>query len=533
MKNPFKALHQNRQIVKAFRSYMAGNGKTSPRMDYPYGDSGSKFAGGTDDYLGSVDFRHEELREKSRKANFDSPPLASIAKRKTQSIVDTGIMIDPTPAFSDIGLSEAESEAFLEYAKGFNDWMLCKLQHRREQMTFFQAQSLCQTEKDRDGEYFVRLYYNRDENLPHPLQWEVLDADQIHDDTATYTVDGWEATDTMPGAYPSDGIVKDERGRALEYLVWINESGKIKEVRLSVKTDGGRYQILHGFSPQYAFQTRGFPSMSTILHDSKLLQDFSLANIQKAINQSQHVFAVENSDQDPTSPFDEQLFSEALGGFFDNYNPETGGAEASEAAIEYLNSPLFKNVALQTQPGARSLIMPEKGTTIKELSNTAPVQDYDIFVGAFFSFLAAAENVPAEVVLMKFGSNYSASRAALVMFWRICETERADMDADLLTPTYEMYLAEGVAMGYVRAPGWFDPRIRQYYTRHRTIGAPMPNIDPLKESVAGLNNIASAATSFSRNAQNLNGSDVEKNIRENLKYSSEVGQIRENLGIKK
>lgn len=532
MKNPFKSFKQNRQIVKAFRNYLAGDGKISPRTDYPYGDSGSKFSGGTDDYLGSVNFNHSELREKSRKANFDSPPLSAITKRKTQSAIDTGIRLDPTPAVNKIGLSEKEAADFVEYAAEFNDWMGCKLQHRREQMTFFQAQSLCQTEKDRDGEYFARLYYNRDEPLPHPLQWELLDADQIHDYTSTYSVDGWEAIDTNPSGEPSDGIIKDERGRPQEYLVWINENGTEREVKLAAKTEGGRYQVLHGFSPQYSFQTRGFPSMSTILQDTKLLQDFSLANIQKAINQSQHVFAVENKDQDPTSPFDEEMFSTALGDFFQNFDPEAGTAEPTAEAVEYLNSPLFKNLAVQGQPGSRSLIMPEKGTTIKEITNTAPSAQYDMFVGSFFSFLAAEENVPVEVVLMKFGSNYSASRAALVMFWRICEVERADMDADLLSPIYEMYLAEGIAMGFVSAPGWSDLRIRQYYLRHRTIGAPMPNIDPLKESVAGLNNIATGATSFTRNAQDINGSDFRKNLSENSGFSAEVGKVREDLGVK-
>lgn len=521
-----------KRAAKTIINYSAGNGKTENRNNRSGGGSGDKFSGGTDDYLGSVEFNHEELRGKSRKAVYDSPPIAVIQERKVQSVVDTGIRVDPTPDLEGIGLTEQQAADFIKFAKGYNEWMACKLQHRREQMTFFQAQSLAQTEKVRDGEYFFRAYYNYIDPIPHPLQWESLDADQVPDYSATYTQDGFEYVDTDPKEpHPADGIRKDERGRPKEYIIRLNKNGDSTETTISAKTPEGRYQIIHGFTSQYSFQTRGFPSNSKILQDSKLLQNFSIANIQKAINQSQKVFTVENKDQDPTSPFDEQAFETALSKLFENL--DNGDATPTEDAIQYLNSPRFQNLSLQTQPGAESLIMPEKGTTVKPLENSAPVQQYDMFVGSFFSFLAAAENVPVEVALMKFGQNYSASRAAIVFFFRICEIERLDLDSDLISPFYEMYLAEGIAQGTTSAPGWSDPRIRQMYIRHRIIGAPMISIDPARESVAVLNNLGIGATSFTRSAQNTNGSDVRKNIAENLEMIDDTRKVREGLGLNK
>ncbi|MCK4817432.1 phage portal protein [bacterium] len=519
-------------LQRVIKNYSAGDGKTGPRTGYPQGGAGDKFGGGTDDYLGNVAYNHTELRGKSRKATFDSPPFTTIQERKTQSVVDTGIMVDPTPDIAKIGLTEEQAADFIDYAKGYNEWMGSKIQHRREQMSFFQGQILAQSEKTRDGEYFFRVYYNYDDNLPHPLQWEALDADQFPDYTGTNTQDGFEDVETnTKEKYPADAIRKDERGRAKSYIIRINKDGEYSEVEILAKTKDGRYQLIHGFTPQYAFQTRGFPAISTILQDSKLLQSFSISHIQKAINQSQKVYAVYNKDQDPTSPFDEAAFNKAIANHF---NVDDDGLATPDAdAINYLNSPIFKNISIQSQPGSESLIMPEKGTEVKALENTAPVQDYDLFVGSFFSFLAAAENVPVEVALMKFGQNYSASRAALIMFWRICEVERQDLDTDLIGPLYEMYLAIGIERGYTSAPGWSDPRIKQWYIRHRIIGAPMPSIDPSRESIASLNQLGVGATSFTRNSQNLNGSDFEKNINENLEHAEKMNTLRLSLGLNK
>jgi capsid protein len=523
-------------FARSERIIQAGNGKTEPRNVVPLGDSGSKLTGGTDDLLGSVSYNHTELRGKSRKATFDSPAVASLQQRKVQGVVDIGIRVDPTPDIEEIGLSDQQAASFIRFARGFNDWMASKKQHRREQMTFFQGQAIAQNGKMRDGEYFLRVYYNYKDRLPHPLQWEILDPDQFPDYSATYSQDGFALTDTVMDSKrtPEDSIEKDDRGRPKRYWIEQNENGTIKHVKIKAKTADGRYQIIHGFSPEYSFQTRGFPAISKILQDSHLMQTFSLANISKAINQSQRVFAVSNKDRDPTSPFGD-LTPEALGQALDGFYTQSGNgdAEPTEEAIRYVNSPLFRSVALQVNPGAESLLMAEAGTDIKSIENTAPVTEYDAFVGSFFSFLAAAENVPVEVALMKFGQNYSASRAALIMFYRVCEIERADMDADLISPFYEMYIAEGIASGYVAAPGWSDPRLREMYIRHRTIGAPMPSIDPARESTAVLNQIGVGSTSFPRAAHNLNGSDVEKNLTDNEKYADRIRGIRERLGLNK
>ena len=118
---------------------------------------------------------------------------------------------------------------------------------------------------------------------------------------------------------------------------------------------------------------------------------------------------------------------------------------------------------------------------------------------------------------MKFGQNYSASRGALILFWRVAMIWRAEMAADFLNPVFEMWLSEEIAAGRVMAAGWMDPRLRAAWLSCTWIGAPMPNIDPMKTFAADKGYIEIGATTQDRVARDLNGSSIKSNLSRNAK----------------
>jgi len=168
-------------------------------------------------------------------------------------------------------------------------------------------------------------------------------------------------------------------------------------------------------------------------------------------------------------------------------------------------------------PGSMAFVNLEQGDKIKMLENASPADNFKDFVEAFTARLAAAASVPIEVVLMKFANNYSASRATLVMFWRIAQIWREEMSTDFLNPVYEMWLSEEIAAGRISAPGWSDPRLRAAWLHCTWIGAPMPNIDPVKEAKASKEYLEMGATTQNRVSRNLNGSRADANIAKNAK----------------
>jgi capsid protein len=112
--------------------------------------------------------------------------------------------------------------------------------------------------------------------------------------------------------------------------------------------------------------------------------------------------------------------------------------------------------------------------------NTAPGTAFNAFVDSEVGYIAAAQGQSVETVLMRFSNNYSASRATLILCWRIALQRRYNLACYHLDPVYEMWLSEEIAAGRISAPGWADPRMRAAWMRHRWVGTSAPVIDPLK-----------------------------------------------------
>jgi hypothetical protein len=114
---------------------------------------------------------------------------------------------------------------------------------------------------------------------------------------------------------------------------------------------------------------------------------------------------------------------------------------------------------------------------------------------------------------MRFNQNYSASRAALILFWRKVVLDREEMAADYLNPHYEMWLAEEIAAGRIQAPGWSDPVLRAAWLNCSWVGMPLPDIDPSKTAKAAEIRTALGHLTGKRGAREYNGSDFETNAK--------------------
>ncbi len=93
-----------------------------------------------------------------------------------------------------------------------------------------------------------------------------------------------------------------------------------------------------------------------------------------------------------------------------------------------------------------------------------PNSNFDPFVMALIKQIGAALEIPYEILIMAFTNNYSASRAAILEFFKTIKMYRTWFVMDFCQPVYEEWLAEAVARGRVAAPGFFaDPVIRKAY----------------------------------------------------------------------
>lgn len=481
--------------------------RTSGGAKWPFGLSASGR---------SRTLNHAEARQNARNAMHDSVQARAVVERAADTIYDGGLRLEIAPIIGILGISRDQATRWAsDVMARFDLWAKDKKQHRAENLTWYQAQGMWALFRQRDNDQFVRMWYDNNPRLQNPLQWDFLDPDMIR----------WDAY-TSTGAFNSldDGILRDERGRETGYKVWLKKTDKdsnvtYEEVTLPRVYPGGRVAMLHGYKPEYAGQGRGYSKLAHAIQEFENITDFSAATIKKAINQSSIVAFVEPSkDEDSVNPMAEIMAGQAAGPAAQLFGQVPAAVSGVDVAVPpdalLANCGMIPEATLQT-PGSMFIGNLTKGSTIKFPQNSAPGDSYDKFVDAFTAYIAASCNIPLEVVLMKFGQNYSASRATLLLFWRVCVIERQEMATDFLNPTVEMWLAGEIAAGRVQAPGWSDPRLRAAWLNCQWIGSGPPDIDPAKSAKACRENLEIGRTNVEREARDFNGTSAADNIATN------------------
>lgn len=517
----------NSGVKQSIDNILNDDRKARPSKSAYYGGgSGSYFgslSGGSGgakwDYGLSADGRtryldHYRMRQNARDMFHDSLDARGIIERMSDTIVDTGLILESAPDSTLLGITaEASEDWAANVERRFHLWASDKKQHRAGLMTFYQAQRLYEIQQQRDNDVFARFYYSGEKTLQNPLQFSFIDANQIRATgfTSTYAQFGHD-----------DGIGRNADGTEKDYKIWIRNDAKPGEYSLKtvprVGSKSGKIMMIHGFNPEYAGQQRGYARLGFAIQEMENLTDFTSAAIKKAINQSNLVLSVENQQKDPGQDFS---------GLIDPTQSALGPSSITPTAQEEIDRLANVNYcpipeATVGAPGSVAVVGNDQGDMIKMLGNSAPADDFKSFIGVFTERLASAAGIPQEVVLMKFGQNYSASRATLLLFWSVVEMWRAEMAADFLNPIYESWLSEEIAAGRVTAPGWSDPRLRAAWLSCSWVGSPLPSIDPKKESEARRANLELNLTTLERESRDLNGSDAKTNIERNKKTFPEM-----------
>jgi len=470
------------------------------------GSDGSKTPNGISGSGSSITFNHTLLRRNGRVAYHQTPQAKSLVTRMADTVADIGLRWEPMPNALTLGITPEEAEQWAREVKPrFDAWAKSKKQHRSGTMTWYQSQRLYQVFQHRDNDIFSRLFYAGDKDLLNPVQFEFIDPDQIRGDAFTSTR-GFQSN--------NDGIVRDSQGRETAYNVWLRDTkGHYRSETIKAKSSTGRIFMLHGFMPEYAGQGRGLSRLGNDVEEFQKITDLTLAEIQKAIIQSSIWGFVKPSKDEDAHNILQTLQTRGgagpAGESFGSTPADTSDTDVPAVGLEPLSCYDIPEATID-RPGVFIANLP-KGQSLEMVNNTAPTTGVDRFVDFFTSYLASARSMPIEVLLMKFSSNFSASRGALLLFWRVAQIWRDEMAADYLNPTVEMWLSEEIAAGRVAAPGWTDPRLRAAWLNSMWVGPPAPDIDPGRTAKARKDNLETGVTTTAIEARNYNGSDAESN----------------------
>ena len=528
----------NNRFDNAKMAFSLGDG------DYYSGDDRSKFKSGISATGTPRFYNNQTVRINARNAYEESPTGRAIIRRHVDNTVDTGLKFKSKPLYQIIGISRENAEKWAdEFNLRFDLFMRSKFFSSSGTMTGYQMQRHLMLSQFRDGEYFVVINRKRisDRQLS-PLSFQVVDAQQVGRDT--FFTNGFSALGgsyLMTGGYNDydfdKGIKRDKYCRELSYLVTFKniKNGKVGYARREVPAfiSNGLPRMIHGFVPEYPNQLRGTSIISPILQELQQILDCNLSHIAKTIAQSQLIVASETDGEEASVDLFQGLNvgqgSMILDQEADSIISSTESQSSSGEAFSYTQVP---EAQIQV-PGSVGFFNLPPGNKVKMLSNSAPATGYGEFMEYFVSDIAPACDMSAEVLKMKFGSNYNANRATLTLAWRIARAYRKELESDFLDIVTESFLESEIAAGRMRAPGFSDPIMRSAWLNGEWIGSPMPEMDPVKTMKSQKGYIEMGATTLDRVAIEINGSDGRINRSENERQIAELTRppwVKEDTG---
>jgi len=141
-----------------------------------------------------------------------------------------------------------------------------------------------------------------------------------------------------------------------------------------------------------------------------------------------------------------------------------------------------------------------------------PSSGFDAFISAMTRILGAALEIPSELLTKSFQASYSASRAALLEAWKSFRMRRNWFANDFCKPIYELWLIEAVAIGRIKAPGFFnDPAIMKAWCKSVWNGPAPGQLDPGKEVDAAIKRVQQAFSTREAETAEITGGNWDEN----------------------
>jgi lambda family phage portal protein len=226
-------------------------------------------------------------------------------------------------------------------------------------------------------------------------------------------------------------------------------------------TQSGRRRVLHHYRPTRPEQSRGVPYLAPVIQAIKDLGRYTEAEITAAIISAFFTTFVKTPQATGPAP---------VFGLNGATGPGGEGAAGDEIRLE-----------------AGAVIGLAPGEDIVNADPSRPNPNAEGFLLGMLKLIGVGLNLPFELLLKSFNSSFSASKAALLDAWMHFRTERNWVVNSACQPVLETWLTESVAIGRIKAPGFFsDPLIRWAYTRAAWHGDSQGSINPKDEVAAYL-----------------------------------------------
>lgn len=467
---------------------------------------------------------YNTLRQRSWDLLLDSPLAQTIIKKYTSWTIGKGLKLQAEPEMEvlkqeSIDLNKEVWSKLVEARFGLfkkskgTDYAGMKSLNRIEAEAFKNAKI--------GGDVLVILYYLNDR-----IKVQLIDGARV--DTPLKNGFRLYPQKMDNGNRIIDGVEINDRGEHIAYHIK-RPSPSYEYDRVAARDSQGRMRAYMVYGWQYRIDSvRGMPLLSVVMEMSNQLQQYQSAAVTSAEDRAKISLAIEHEPAALTTgdnPFAAQ--TARMYNVSQEFTPDF--------PEDSFGQPLADKVTATTK---RQTVNLPLGAALKTIESKAELYFKDFFTVNIDQVCAACE-LPPNVAMSKYDSNFSASRAALKEWDNTLSVQREEFSEQFLAPIYAFFLEIENRKGKVKSPGYIkaldsnDWMLIEAYHKARFVGVPVPHIDPVKEVEAERKKLGVAAaaiplTTVERSTEILGGGDADGNLEQ---FGAELKKSRD-LGIK-
>lgn len=435
------------------------------------------------------------LRQRSRDLYMGIPIACGAVKTMRTNIVGRGLRLKPNIDTELLDISPEERRTLeKQIEREWNIWAESTDCDMTRIDNFYELQQLAFLNWLISGDCLAVLPLKSRPNQPYDLRVQLIEADRLCSPYNCDTIDN-----KIVG-----GVEVDQSGEVIAYhiadhhpLSYAYTDIKWQRVEAFGKVTGRR-NVLHLMNRERIGQRRGVPLLAPVIESLKQLGRYTDAELVAAVVSGMFTVFIEK---------EENSGEDAIGSII----PEEVQVDAAD------------ETTIELAPGA--VFDLNAGEKAHDMNPGRPNANFGGFVEAICQQIGAALEIPYELLIKRFNSSYTASKGALEEAWKMFNMYRDWLATDFCQPIYEEWLAEAVAKGRIKAPGFFtDPAIKKAYCGAKWNGPAKGMLDPVKEANAAKQRVEAGFSTRSDETMQMTGTSYYNNI-EQLKH--EEKELRE------
>lgn len=456
-----------------------------------------------------IDWNNFTLRQRGRMLYMASPVATSAINTNRTKVVGIGLALKCAVEREILGLSPEAAKAWQQKTEAeFRMWASKKQNCDALGVNNFESlQQLALKAWLMSGDVFA-LFKRYEPNIlnPYSLRIHLIEADRVSTPTSYGSTvspsprftDG-ENSETGNKIY--DGVEIDGDGQIVAFHIRNNYPGEITAKKADwtrVEAYGkktGLPNILQIMESERPEQYRGVTYLAQVIEPLLQLRRYTESELMAALVQSFFTAWIATKTDPTEIPMNETGAGDVVG-----FPPSEEPENLSESENEY-------------EMGPGTVLHLEEDEQVTFGNPNIPTTGFESFTKTVCRMVGAALEIPYEVLIKEFNSSYSASRAALLEAWEGFRMRRQWFVEDFCQPVYEVWLAEAVGLGRIKAPGFFDdPMIRAAWCGTRWIGPVQGQLDPTKEAKAAIMVVDRGFKTHEQITREMGGGDWEDNM---------------------